>query len=550
MKKEEFLKKLRKKLEILEPSEIDDIITEYEGYIDEKMESGASEEIAVEAFGDIDELANDLLAAYKINIKKETDPIGDFSKKVLSTINYVVDELSKKSFKEILQIVIEIAILIFMIGICRIPVSMLISLGKEIFYILSSPLNRIFFTVWKFVLEFAYFILSILVFVRIIDNKYLKNKPLEKEKVVEEKKGKRDKKARQEEVVFENGSKTYFIGETIVKIGVFFLKFMAICILFGASFYLIGMSFVLGLCAYLLIQGVTYFGFYLVMIALFMFGVIFFRLLFNFVIDRKNRGVSLFITIMTSIILLGVGCGLAGLEVADTEFINGVPNDLKTEILTEELTMNKDTIFLGNIANYNIDNELNIVKVEYEYYPLGTKMSTDIRKRGDIVNLDWNLDRLHIRSEFFEHMINDLKMKKVYNYYLEPTITITASEKNIEIIKKNRQKYYQNERSYSSCEFVKTFHIEMIKPSHEEEDMVVVVSQYNEDEVVSVKLSKELADTLEVGRDYEFTFKTFQVYVDTDIENVFDENEVISVKKTNKKGFEQRQDETCGTIFY
>jgi len=60
MKKKEFLNALRKKLEILESSEVDDIITEYSGYIDEKMESGVSEENAVEAFGNLDELANDL----------------------------------------------------------------------------------------------------------------------------------------------------------------------------------------------------------------------------------------------------------------------------------------------------------------------------------------------------------------------------------------------------------------------------------------------------------------------------------------------------------
>ena len=73
----------------------------------------------------------------KIKIKKEKDPIGDFSKKVLETINYIVDELSEKSSKEIIQFIIEIVILIFMIGLCRLPVSILISLGKEIFFILS-----------------------------------------------------------------------------------------------------------------------------------------------------------------------------------------------------------------------------------------------------------------------------------------------------------------------------------------------------------------------------------------------------------------------------
>ncbi len=550
MKKKEFLNALRKKLEILESSEVDDIITEYSGYIDEKMESGVSEENAVEAFGNLDELANDLLSAYKIKIKKEKDPIGDFSKKVLETINYIVDELSEKSSKEIIQFIIEIVILIFMIGLCRLPVSILISLGKEIFFILSSPLNRIFFSIWKFVLEFAYFVLSILVFIRIVDKRYLKNRTVKmNEKKIQTEKITKVKKNKSKEEVSEPQSKTFFIGEMIIKIGVFFLKFMAICILFGASFYLISMAAILGICIYLLIQGVTYFGFYLIMLALFVLGIVFFHLLYNFVIDRKNKGVSLFIQIMISILLLGGGCGLAVFEVADTEFINGVPNDLKTEKLVEELAMDKDTIFIGNVANYIVDNDLNIVKVEFEYYPLGTKMSTNIKKKEDKVFLYWSFDRIHIRSELLEHVVNDLKQKKVYNYHLEPTITIIANEKNIEQIKMNRQKYYKTYKNYSSCEFVKTYHVEMLKPSLDQNEVIVVVSQYNEDNVVSVKLSKDLANILEVGNDYEFTFKTYQAFVDTDIENVFYENDVIEIQKTNKKGFEQRQDETC-TLFY
>ncbi len=548
MKKEEFLKKLRKKLEMLENSEVEDIINEYAGYIEEKIESGVKEEEAVESFGDVEELANELLAAYKIKVKKENDPIGDFSKKVMETINLIVDELSEKSSKEILQFIIEICVLLFMIGICRIPVSMLISLGKEVFYILSSPINRIFFMIWKFVLEFAYLILSILVFVRIFEKRYLTK--IERNKKEEIKKENNTKKKniteKKVEPIFEEKTRTYHFGETIIKIGVFFLKFMAICILFGASFYLIGMACVLGICIYLLIQGITYFGFYLVMLALFLLGVIFFQLLFNFVIDRKNKGVPLFINIMLSILLLGGGCGLAVFEVADTEFINSVPNDLKTEKLTEELTMTNDTIFLGNIADYYVDNSIDTVKVEYVYYPLGTKMSTSIKKRDDFVYLNWNLERLHIKTDLLEHMINDLKEKKVYNYYIEPTITITTNEENIKRIKKNRQKYYENETNYSSCEFVRTFKIEeIIESSYKNNKVQVLVSEYLEKERALVSLPISFAEKLEVKENYEFTFKTFQAYIDTDINHIFEENEVVDVKKTDKQGLEQRQDNYC-----
>lgn len=557
MKKKEFLEKLRKKLNILEDGEVDDIILEYEGYIDERIDNGASEEEAVESFGDIDELADELLLAYKINVKKDKDPIGDFSKKVIQTINQLVDDFSEKSSKEILRFIVEIFIILFIIGICHIPVGMLVNLGKDIFYILSSPLNRIFFSIWKFILEFAYFILSILVFIRIFEKRYLKkeqvlksNEVIDEKAVVQKKKRTREKPASNVVMpVKAEKSKLASIGEFIVKICVIFLKFVAICILFGISCYLIGMTFVVGICVYLLIRGVTYFGLYLVMVALFLFGIIFFSILFNFVVDKKNNGKKLFISIMVSILFLGLGCLFASLEVAQTEFINGVPSDLKLEVLTEELTMTEDTIFIGNIANYVVDNSLETVKVTYEYYPVGTQMSTNVSKVDNFVYLNWAIERIYLKDEILNHIINDLKEKKVYNYYIEPIITITANEENIDVIKKNRQKYYENHTNYSACEFVRTYTVEMVRDTHDELQKVVVLSEYLEDDLGSVKLSSSLASSLELGKTYEFTFRTYQSYIDTDIENIFDENEVVRITETDKTGVSQRQDSSC-SIFY
>ena len=557
MKKKEFLEKLRKKLNILEDGEVDDIILEYEGYIDERIDNGASEEEAVESFGDIDELADELLRAYKINVKKDKDPIGDFSKKVIQTINQLVDDFSEKSSKEILRFIVEIFIILFIIGICHIPVGMLVNLGKDIFYILSSPLNRIFFSIWKFILEFAYFILSILVFIRIFEKRYLKkeqvlksNEVIDEKAVVQKKKNTREKPVQNFVMLLkEEKSKFVSIGEFIVKICVIFLKFVAICILFGISCYLIGMTFVVGICVYLLIRGVTYFGLYLVMVALFLFGIIFFSILFNFVVDKKNNGKKLFISIMVSILFLGLGCLFASLEVAQTEFINGVPSDLKLEVLTEELTMTEDTIFIGNIANYVVDNSLETVKVTYEYYPVGTQMSTNVSKVDNFVYLNWDIERIYLKDEILNHIINDLKEKKVYNYYIEPIITITANEENIDVIKKNRQKYYENHTNYSACEFVRTYTVEMVRDTHDELQKVVVLSEYLEDDLGSVKLSSSLVSSLEPGKTYEFTFRTYQSYIDTDIENVFDENEVVRITETDKTGVSQRQDSSC-SIFY
>lgn len=67
MKKDEFLNLLDKKLQVINERERRDIIDEYRTHIEMKMKEGKTEEEAIEDFGDIDELVDDILDAYKIN---------------------------------------------------------------------------------------------------------------------------------------------------------------------------------------------------------------------------------------------------------------------------------------------------------------------------------------------------------------------------------------------------------------------------------------------------------------------------------------------------
>mgnify|MGYP005785866685 FL=1 len=93
MKKQEFLNKLRKKLNVLEDKEIEDIISEYAVYIEEKVNRGLTEEEAVKELGDINEIANDLLQAYKVK-PKESNYLNRFINKVSQMFDYFLNELS------------------------------------------------------------------------------------------------------------------------------------------------------------------------------------------------------------------------------------------------------------------------------------------------------------------------------------------------------------------------------------------------------------------------------------------------------------------------
>ena len=66
MTKEEFLKDLEKRLQVLSEQERKDILEEYAQHIDLKVANGQKEEEAIRDFGDMEELISDILDAYHV----------------------------------------------------------------------------------------------------------------------------------------------------------------------------------------------------------------------------------------------------------------------------------------------------------------------------------------------------------------------------------------------------------------------------------------------------------------------------------------------------
>ena len=93
MDKKTFLEELRKSLRILKEEELQDIIGEYEQHIDLKVKKGLTEEQAIADFGNIKELAAEILEAYHVRAEfsfseqplNENDPEIDSGAAVNST---------------------------------------------------------------------------------------------------------------------------------------------------------------------------------------------------------------------------------------------------------------------------------------------------------------------------------------------------------------------------------------------------------------------------------------------------------------------------------
>lgn len=96
MNKTEFLKELENKIRVLEKNEIKDILAEYSQHIDMRMENGLSEDDAIKDFGDMDDLAAEILEAYHVNPEYEREsafgipqeePVKDEKKKSAAVLS-------------------------------------------------------------------------------------------------------------------------------------------------------------------------------------------------------------------------------------------------------------------------------------------------------------------------------------------------------------------------------------------------------------------------------------------------------------------------------
>lgn len=472
MNKEKFLESLRKKLSILEESEIEDIITEYEGYIEEKIKKGSSEEEAVASMGNVDELARELLSAYKIKDpnEKNHDGINNLVDSFINIFDRIISVFAHKSFHEIVKFIIELVCIFLIIAICKIPFEIIEGMGRGIFSSLGSNAYHVLFGIWNFILEFAYLIFAVLLFIKIFESRYLNEESVSIFKEESEKKERKSTHEEKREKVVEEkrtirkeeNPRNFGIVDALAKICILFIKFILLFILFGVVCYVIGMSLALGVSVYLLIRGVFYFGIYIILLALFALGIVAFIFLFNFIFDHKNKMGFLLITTLVSFVLLGVGTGVCALEFANTTILYTEENE---NLHNEEYIFDmKDNLILSHYYGEQdiiVDDTLkNQIKVVYSYNDLHFKIKANpyLKNDGkyDILRIGYRVSEFKYSKEMFNKFIEDLKNKTfIATPYDEVSIKIYVSSEVKSQLQENLKKYensLQNRNLEDICE--------------------------------------------------------------------------------------------------
>lgn len=119
MTKSDFLEQLEQKLSLICEEERNDILLEYGSYIEDKIANGYTEEQAIQGFGDLDELANDILDAYKIHTEDAPTKTDQTLDKAYSKVDSFFNKIGNFSLNDIFHLLFDAFILIVLLFIGR-----------------------------------------------------------------------------------------------------------------------------------------------------------------------------------------------------------------------------------------------------------------------------------------------------------------------------------------------------------------------------------------------------------------------------------------------
>ena len=163
----------------------------------------------------------------------------------------------------------------------------------------------------------------------------------------------------------------------------------------------------------------------------------------------------MFLIFLGSLITLGVGIGISTYEISKVDYKDELPTSVSADTYEYTFKMRDDLVFFDYFnTNYVINNDLkDDVNIVVNYYDDYLNVNIDLNNNFlgiyKYVSFDKTLN-------YIDLIKNDLKKKKLYNYNLlmNMDVKIETSEKNINIIKNNLEKYYKDkEEEYNKFEY-------------------------------------------------------------------------------------------------
>lgn len=385
--------------------------------------------------GDVD--IDSLDKENSINTKDILDKFNTLMKKIVCLFESM-------SFKDIIEFLVTIFILILIILIGTIPKELIESLiGNGLLYdigYIGPTLNNIF----KLIVDILYSVFSIVIFIYILKIKYLdriKIKEDTNKEIVEKVKEKRVEEV--EKVIIKDNNSSNSLTRILAKIIIYIIKFFVVCFLVVPLICIVVFAVMLGFLVLFVIKGLPLLGVLLWVVACLIISAICFEVPLNFVINHKNNYKRIMITLLISLIIIIIGSIIFASDFFSITYVDNLPNDAKTKEIKEIVDMNSElTIYDDYYSDieYVIDDSLTDkieVTVTYYDYLIERNIEIDLHDKNLAINEDSPKELSF--NKILDEISDDFKDKIVYNYdkLNNYKVTIKTSSNNINIIKNN-----------------------------------------------------------------------------------------------------------------
>lgn len=460
MTKKKFLNELEKKLSVLDDSEIQDIMNEYSDIIDEKLKHGKTEKEAIEDFGSLDDLAKEILSAYKINpnykeghkdefeasAKKLGEDFDEFIKKgaekASKATKTVMEQVRENDQEFTIEFVFEllfkaIAALLLCV-VATIPVTIIKELGESLLGMFVSPLSNILIFLFEFVLGILFLIFCGFIFVAMFKQYVTPNKKKETKKEVKKNMKMEERENDKEEKKVVKNSGTDALGTviiTIMKVAVIFFVLLPIWMLeFG-----IGICLVFLIAA--LIKGIFFIGPLLLCVGgiclLSEISSIIYRVIFT---EKKLH----FYGIIIGLVCLVVGTFMTVDLVMSFDYIEEAPSGYSKNTYSETMTISGNTVvdydrnmkYQTKIDNTMTDHQVKVEVIYYEDIYQTPWIAKENENGNNEITVELEDEK---RTDFkfhYQMLIDDLKEFQLHDYrQLEDyEVVITGNENTLKLI--------------------------------------------------------------------------------------------------------------------
>ena len=403
---------------------------------------------------DMDTLVNGDVLEEKTQEKETVINTKDLLDKFNTLMKKIVCLFESMSFKEIIEFLVTVFLLIIIILIGTIPKDIIENLiGDGLLYDIAyvgPALNTIF----TFIIDILYSVFAIVVFIYVLKIKYLDRikikEDVNKEIVVKEK----EKKVEEvEKVIIKDNTGSNSLTRLLAKIIIYIIKFFVVLFLFAPLICIVVLAVMLGFEVLFVIKGLPLIGILLWTIAGIIISALCFEVPLNFVINHKNNYKRVMITLLISLIIIIIGSLIFAFEFFSLTYVDSLPIDIKTKEISETLPMTNDFKTIGyyhNDIEYVVDDNLtDKIEVTVTYYDYLVDYNIEVELHNDNLLVYMDSPKEFSFKDALDEISDDIKGGKIYNYdkLNEYKVTIKTSSNNIDIIKNNNESYFNENNS-------------------------------------------------------------------------------------------------------